>query len=202
MGRPRKSEILDGVDVLGQVLHSFVLHGYEGVSMRSLSAQLGRGHTFLADRYGTKRALWEAAVAHAALLAEPAIEQAFTQQGDDRATLIATVRALHQTAAGAADFARLVDHEARIESDRLDFLIEQLASLNRPLQALFDRLVADGTVRPMPWYLFYFLVTAPTSLYCQPPLARRLGRPDNADDHELLSDLVLGGLLTGGLGRI
>jgi hypothetical protein len=46
----------------------------------------------------------------------------------------------------------------------------------------------------MPWYLFYFLTTAPTSLYSQPPLARLLGRPDDAEDADLLTDLVLGGL--------
>ncbi len=47
----------------------------------------------------------------------------------------------------------------------------------------------------MPWYLFHFAVTKPLAMYSQTPLARLFGRPEDADDHALLSDLVLNGLL-------
>ena len=66
---------------------------------------------------------------------------------------------------------------------------------NEAIRDLFERLAASGHLRPMPFYLFYFLVTSPTSIYSQPPLARRLGRPEEAQDHEQLTALVLASVL-------
>jgi TetR/AcrR family transcriptional regulator len=56
--------------------------------------------------------------------------------------------------------------------------------------------VREGTLRDIPWYLFHFVVTEPLAMYSQAPLARLFGRPDDADDHTLLSTLVLNGLIT------
>ncbi|MDT7798535.1 MAG: hypothetical protein QOI78_1968, partial [Actinomycetota bacterium] len=57
-------------------------------------------------------------------------------------------------------------------------------------------LVREGKLRDIPWYLFHFAVTKPLAMYGQTPLARLFGRPDDADDHHLLSTVVLRGLLT------
>jgi hypothetical protein len=43
--------------------------------------------------------------------------------------------------------------------------------------------------------LFHFAVTKPVAMYSQAPLARLFGRPEDADDHALMSTLVLNGLL-------
>jgi hypothetical protein len=107
--------------------------------------------------------------------------------------LVAAVRALHRALSRSAHFARLVDQEARVESPRLAYLYELMAPWLDGIKPLFTRLVERGVLRPMPWYLFHFLITAPSSLYSQPPLARRVGRPDDADDHDLMTDLVFGG---------
>jgi hypothetical protein len=70
-----------------------------------------------------------------------------------------------------------------------------MGPLNDAARPLFDRLVCEGQLRDMPWYLFHFAVTKPLAMYSQAPLARLFGRPEDADDHALLSDLVLNGLL-------
>jgi AcrR family transcriptional regulator len=182
--------------VLQHALEAFADEGYEAVSVRRLSAGLGMGHTFISDRYGTKEDLWKAVVEYAMGQSSPQITAALADDGRaDLERLADAIRALHRAAAGSAHLARLIDQEARVESPRLEHLYRLLTPWNDAIKSLFDRLVADGGIRPMPWYLFYFLTTAPTSLYSQPPLARRLGRPDDADDHDLLTDLVLGGLL-------
>jgi hypothetical protein len=67
--------------------------------------------------------------------------------------------------------------------------------LNNAARPVFERLVAEGKIRRIPWYLFHFAVTKPLAIYSQTPLARLFGRPDDADDHTLLSTLVLHGLL-------
>ena len=182
--------------VLQYALEAFADQGYEAVSVRRLSADLGMGHTFISDRYGSKEALWKAVVGYAMEQARPTVAEELADDGrDDLERLIATVRALHRAAAESDHFARLLDQEARMDSPRLVHLHELMAPVNDAIRSLFDQLMADGRLRPMPWYLFFFLTTAPTSLYSQPPLARLMGRPDDADDHDLMTELVLGGLL-------
>lgn len=196
-GRPGKDEArLEPPTVLERALAAFALQGYDAVSLRALSADLGMGHTFVSDRYGSKEELWKSVVDYAMerWLAVVNVELADGDR-DDFERLVGSVRALHRAAVGSPHFARLIDQEARTESARLGYLHEVLQPVNETLRSLFDRLVAEGSLRPMPWYLFYFLTTSPTSLYSHPPLARLMGRPDDADDHDLVTDLILGGLL-------
>jgi AcrR family transcriptional regulator len=183
--------------VLERGLEAFAEHGYEAVSLRQLNAHLGMGHTFISDRYGSKEAFWKAVVQHAFDRVRPDVTGALVDDGrDELERLVAAVRALHRALSRSAHFARLVDQEARTESPRLAHLYDLMTPWFDGIRPLFTRLVDRGVLRPMPWYLFHFLVTAPSSLYSQPPLARRVGRPDDADDHDLMTDLILGGLLS------
>lgn len=196
-GRPAADEVTwDEHKVLSHAVAAFAEQGYDAVSLRRMSGELGMGHTFLSDRYGTKENLWRAAVDDAVARAVPPVADALRAGGEDEITrLVAAIVELHRAASGATGLASLIDQEARLSSPRLTYLYEAIRPLNDELHAVFEQAVAAGRLRPMPWYLFYFLVTSPTSLYFQPPLARLLGRPDDAVDHELLSDLVLNGLL-------
>jgi TetR/AcrR family transcriptional regulator len=186
--------------VLGRGLEAFAELGYEAASVRQLNERLGMGHTFIHDRFGSKMAFWTAVVDHAVDRVAQEIWQALAadadgQQGDDVSRLIAAVQAFHRAGARHPCFARLVDYEAGRESPRLTYLYEAMGPLNNAARPLFDRLVREGQLRDMPWYLFHFAVTKPLAMYSQAPLARLFGRPDDADDHALLSDLILNGLL-------
>jgi TetR/AcrR family transcriptional regulator len=90
---------------------------------------------------------------------------------------------------------RVIDYEAARESARLAYLYMLMGPLNDAARPVFDRLVHRGTLRDMPWYLFHFAVTKPLAMYSQASLARLFGRPDDADDHTLMSTVVLNGLL-------
>jgi AcrR family transcriptional regulator len=197
-GRPPADAAVPKLEhVLERGLEAFAEHGYEAVSLRQLNAHLGMGHTFISDRYGSKEAFWRAVVEHAFDQVRPDVARAFADDGrDELERLIAAIRALHRALSRSAHFARLVDQEARSESARLTYLYDLMAPWLNGIEPLFTSLVDRGVLRPMPWYLFHFLITAPSSLYSQPPLARRLGRPDDADDHDLMTELVLGGLLS------
>ncbi len=70
-----------------------------------------------------------------------------------------------------------------------------MSQLSQAARPVFDRLVQQGTLRDIPWYLFHFVITKPLAMYGQTPLVRLFGRPDDADDHTLMSTLVLNGLL-------
>jgi AcrR family transcriptional regulator len=190
--------------VLERGLEAFAELGFEAVSVRQLTERLGMGHTFIHDRFGSKMAFWTAVVDHAVdrvaqqvgqALGAVASDEQGNEQGDDVARLIAAVQAFHRAGARHPHLGRLVDYEAARESPRLTYLYEAMGPLNDAARPLFDRLVREGQLRDMPWYLFHFAVTKPLAMYSQAPLARLFGRPDDADDHALLSNLVLNGML-------
>src|SRR3981081_1260716 len=51
--------------ILERGLEAFAELGYEAVSVRQLNARLGMGHTFIHDRFGSKKAFWTAVVDYA-----------------------------------------------------------------------------------------------------------------------------------------
>jgi TetR/AcrR family transcriptional regulator len=197
-GRPPSDAPLPELEqILQRGLEAFAELGYEAVSVRQLNARLGMGHTFIHDRYGTKEDFWKAVVQWA--IEQVTTEVAATSEGaegkDDLAQLISSVRAFHQAGARRPHLIRLIDYEAGRDSPRLAYLYEQMGELNDAGRPQFDKLVQEGKIRDIPWYLFHFVLTKPLAMYGQEPLARLFGRPDDADDHALLSTLVLSGLL-------
>ncbi|MCU1666767.1 MAG: putative TetR family regulator [Pseudonocardia sp.] len=166
--------------------------------MRRLNERLGMAHTFIHDRYGSKDAFWRAVMGSAVGHVRDEVEAALDgeQPGDDLAWLTASERALHQAAARRPRLARVVDYEAARNSSRLTFLHTLMGPLDDAVRPVVERLVRAGTLRDVPWYLFYFAIIKPLAIYSQAPLARLFGRPDDADDHTLLSAVALNGLLT------
>jgi AcrR family transcriptional regulator len=182
--------------ILERGLEAFAELGYEAVSVRQLNARLGMGHTFIHDRFGSKKAFWTAVVDYAIDQVTREVRTAVGREDqDDLARLIASVQAFHLAAARRPHLTRLVDYEAARESPRLAYLYQLMGPLNDAARPLFDRLVRQGQLRDVPWYLFHFAVTKPVAMYSQAPLARLFGRPEDADDHALMSTLVLNGLL-------
>jgi AcrR family transcriptional regulator len=154
------------------------------------------GHSFIHDRYGSKEEFWKAVVRSVIgqVTAEVTATVELETSDDDLIRLVAGVRAFHQAGARRPHLMRLLDYEAGIESPRLAYLYAQMSPLNDAGRPQFERLVREGKVRDIPWYLFHFIVTKPLAMYSQEPLARLFGRPDDADDHAMLSTLVLNGL--------
>ncbi len=197
-GRPPADAPLPELDeILARGLEAFAELGYEAVSVRQLNERLGMGHTFIHDRYGTKESFWRAVMAAAVAHVNEEVMAAFAQErpNDDLAALIASVRAFHQANARRPHLVRVIDYEAGRDSPRLAYLHTLMSPLNDAARPVFDRLVQRGVLRDIPFYLFHFAITKPLALYSQAPLARLFGRPDDADDHTLMSTLVLNGLL-------
>jgi len=198
-GRPPADAHLPELEeILQRGLEAFAELGYEAVSVRQLNERLGMGHTFIHDRYGSKEAFWRAVMESAIGHVTDEVMAAFDreQPTDDLARLTASVRAFHQAGARRPHLSRVIDYEAARDSARLAYLYTLMSPLNNAARPIFDRLVREGTLRDIPWYLFHFAVTKPLAMYGQAPLARLFGRSDDADDHTLMSTLVLNGLLT------
>ncbi|MFF2554993.1 TetR/AcrR family transcriptional regulator [Nocardia sp. NPDC058058] len=178
-------------------LRAFAELGYDAVSVRVLNDRLGMGHTFIHDRYGSKDVFWRSVVDHEfqalsgqlapALLSEPE---------DDLHWLAEAVRVFHRASAEHPHLNQVIDYEAARESDRLDYLFALIAPFTTAVQPVFERLVAAGRIRDIPWHVFFFAITKPALLYGQGPLARRLGQPDGSDDSGTMAETILRGLIT------
>ncbi|GAA1643378.1 hypothetical protein GCM10009744_37030 [Kribbella alba] len=191
---PADAPVPDLEQILQRGLEAFAELGYEAVSVRQLNARLGMGHTFIHDRYGSKEEFWKAVVRSAIRQVTAEVGAAHEAGEDDLTQLIAGIRAFHIASARRPHLTRVIDYEAGIDSPRLEYLYELMGPLNEAGRPQFERLVRKGQLRDIPWYLFHFAVTKPLAMYSQEPLARLFGRPDDADDHALLSTLVLNGL--------
>jgi TetR/AcrR family transcriptional regulator len=194
---PADAPVPDLGEILQRGLEAFAELGYEAVSVRQLNERLNMGHSFIHDRYGSKEAFWKAVVEHAIGEVTREVLAALEAQepSDDLARLTASVREFHRASARRPQMSRLIDYEAGRDSPRLAYLYTLTEPLNNAGRPVFDRLVRDGVLRDIPWYLFHFAVTKPLAMFGQTPLARLFGRPDDADDAELLSTVVLNGLL-------
>jgi TetR/AcrR family transcriptional regulator len=195
---PADAQLPELEEILQRGLEAFAELGYEAVSVRQLNERLGMGHTFIHDRYGSKEAFWRAVMESAIGHVTDEVMAAFDreQPTDDLARLTASVRAFHQAGARRPHLSRVIDYEAARDSARLAYLYTLMSPLNNAARPIFDRLVRQGPLRDIPWYLFHFAVTKPLAMYGQAPLARLFGRSDDADDHTLMSTLLLNGLLT------
>ncbi|GGZ89055.1 TetR/AcrR family transcriptional regulator [Streptomyces subrutilus] len=190
-------------EVLRAALTAFSRHGFEGVSLRSLNADLNVSHNMLTKRYGSKDALWTAAVDHACARLTEALDRAEDPAGTPFDRLHGMITTFVEAAAHQPALLRLVNSEAAHDSERVTHLwtrhIEPTITRFAPLYA---QLVADGTLKDVPLPTVYFMITAGgTAPWANPALSTRLGHPPDSlrairlHAHHV-ADLILNGLRT------
>src|ERR1700744_428649 len=199
-GRPR---LRDDDDILRAALHAFAEHGYDGMSLRTLNAEMGLSRGTINQRFGSKEQLWYAAVDHefrhltddlnAELQQRPVPDNDLSRVREGiRAFLIASVR--------RPELVRLMNQEGLHSTSRLDYIMTSftLPTLTPAWQAL-NRLADTGLVRRVPARTLLFLIAhgaaAPFTLG---PLSDRFdpvdGPLDPIDHIELATDIIVSGL--------
>ncbi|MFD5148648.1 TetR/AcrR family transcriptional regulator [Streptomyces sp. NPDC058401] len=190
-------------EVLQAALTAFSRHGFEGVSLRSLNAELNVSHNMLTKRYGSKGALWKAAVDDACARLTEALDRAEDPGGPPLDRLHNMIVGFIQAAAHQPDLLRLVTSEATHDSDRVTHLWSRhiQPTINR-FAPLYAQLVADGILKDVPLPAVYFMITSGgTAPWVSPALSTRLGHPPDssttirAHAHHI-ADLILSGLRT------
>lgn len=205
-GRPRAEESVDEGAFLQAALEAFSRRGYDGVSVRTLSKELGVSHSWVHQRFGSKQALWFAAVDHgfgrqAAVVAfDPTITDPLQQ-------LERVIREFLRYSAEHPELALIMNVEGTQDTERLDYIYEHyIAPPLAPFDRLLGHLIAEGRVRPVPMRtVFLLLGHGATALFGLVPLARRLDRPDPTsarvvNEHiEAVTRIVVDGLRLGPL---
>jgi TetR/AcrR family transcriptional regulator len=203
-GRPKaKDAPVTPERILDEAFRAFATYGYDGVAVRTLNRELGVSHNLIHQRFGSKQGLWYAAV-----------DRAFSQQIAELATafdptltdpldqLNYAIRRFVHYSAEHPELLGLMNIEARVESERLDYIYDNyVAPALAPLARLLDHLHENGRIRPISLRVLFFLIAhgaaAPFTLV---PLARRFDKADPLDPKqvdeqaELTADVITRGL--------
>ncbi len=156
--RPR--QVSDDV-LLGKALTAFAEDGYDGASMRALCRRLEVSHNMLHERFGSKEALWYAAVDHGfrGLVAE--LGDAVMTAGDDpleqlRAAMLRFVSVTRVTPA----LIEVLHQEAARGGPRYEHLFTHyVAPINEVGLRSLRQLQTEGRVRPGPVATTFFHLT-------------------------------------------
>jgi AcrR family transcriptional regulator len=130
--------------LLEAALSAFATHGYDGTSVRELARRVGVSHNLVHHHYGSKRALWQAALGYAlaptgrellALVAANDRERDW--EAANRAGITGAVRLFARRPAAA----KIMADESTRGGERLDFLFERYIA---PFARLLERLLAGA----------------------------------------------------------
>jgi AcrR family transcriptional regulator len=199
-GRPR---IRDDDEILRAALHAFAEHGYDGMSLRTLNADMGLSRGTINQRFGSKEQLWYAAVDHEfkQLIDELTVEpQQRTMPDDDLSRLREGIRAFLVVSARHPELVRLMNQEGLHSTSRLDYIVSTftLPTLTPALRAV-SRLADTGVMRRVPARTLLFLIAhgaaAPFTLGALSDRFDHIDGPLDANTHvELVTDIIVSGL--------
>jgi TetR/AcrR family transcriptional regulator len=161
-GRPRKDAQLAPTDqVLAAAIDAFSLHGYNGISLRTVNDELGVSRNLLYQRFGSKANLWRAAVDWAFTPLVEHLEAADDESADPMVRLRVLILRFVEYSATRPYLARLVMIEGSARTDRMEYLYHQyIEPVRSRFLPIFDELREQGRIKNMPPEVFYFLLTS------------------------------------------
>lgn len=149
-------------EILEVALRTFAASGYDGVSVRSIGQELGLSHGAINQRFGSKDALFRAAVDHGfgGVFAEVGEQlRRLPTPVDDLEALRNMVRVFLDTVRARPELAQILTHEGAAPSRRLDHLAgSHLIPNVGPAAGALDRLGGSGVIRPITVRGLFFLV--------------------------------------------
>ena len=194
-GRPRAEENPAPMEsVLAAAVNEFAVRGYDGVSVRTLGQALGVSHNLLHQRFGSKEALWQAAIEWAFGPLVAAMNEADDEGRDPLDRLWTSIRTFVRYSADHPDLLRLMDLEGASPSWRLDYLADRfIAPVLARTTELLDSLERQGAIQPIPHVITYYLITSGAgSLFARIALTERLfgSEPLQSDQYDRYADII------------
>jgi AcrR family transcriptional regulator len=170
---------------MAAAIDAFSVHGYNGVSLRTVNDQLGVSRNLLYQRFGSKANLWRAAVDWAFRPLLEHLEAADDESADPMVRLRVLILNFIEYSATRPYLARLVTVEGGAATDRLDYLYHQyIEPVRSRFIPVFELLREQGRIKNIPTEVFYFLLTSGGSApYSQIGLAS-LMNPEMASPDE------------------
>jgi AcrR family transcriptional regulator len=192
--------VVSDTALLDLALDAFADGGYEGTSVRDICRRLGVSHNLVHERYGSKEALWYAAVEHGFReLANDLAGAAQETEGDELDRLQAILVRYVEATARRPALIRVINHEAARPGGRLDHVYDvYIKPAMQVAHAAIRVLAEQGRVHPVSPATLHFLVGhGAGGLVSLPALAGRFP----GDNGDLLAqareavDVVLRGIV-------
>lgn len=162
-GRPAKDRPDGALLLLKAGQSAFARHGFEGASLRGISAAAGVDPALTAHHFGSKEALWEAVIERLALyLAADIGELRELQRRPEipiRARIETAFRRLICSACEEPESGMLISRISAERGEKLDLLVEKLV---RPYRDAFVPLLQEairaGLIAEQPVEMLYFML--------------------------------------------
>lgn len=196
--------------IVAAAIELFSERSFDGATTREIAARAGVTQPLLNYHFRSKEELWQSAVgALFERLDQTIADRINGLRGvDDITTAKLVVREFVTFSARNPELHRIITQESKADGPRMDHLVDHHV---RPIYertiALFERLVADGVVPPIPpAHLYYILTGAGPTMFVLAPECRRLSGLEPTDDavieaHADAVCLLLFGQPTSTLGR-
>lgn len=192
--------------ILDASLVEFAKHGYEGATTASVARHIGVTQPLIHYHFGSKEALWRAAVEMAFSQVTALLEGTEDEvPGEDpRERLRAVVRRIVQFSSEHPEVSRLIIAESAVPGPRLQWMTEKhLRPLIRRVDDVFRRGRDAGIVKPVSLesLIFVFLGALPHFFDGAPLIGLLWGFDPTAPEHvrdyaDTLVEVLTSGLLT------
>ncbi|MGK2947763.1 MAG: TetR/AcrR family transcriptional regulator [Acidimicrobiales bacterium] len=164
--------------ILAAALDLFADRSYDGASTRDIATRAGVSQPSLGYHFHSKLELWQASVDDLfGRLGEVLSERLHGLRGvDDRTRAELMVREFIAFSAAHPQLHRIISQESKADGERIEWLVERhVRPLYELTTGLFERLVEQGAVPPIPVpFLYYILTGAGPTIFMLAPECRRL----------------------------
>jgi TetR/AcrR family transcriptional regulator len=211
MGKKAKPGSVEGLkSIILAARQAFAAHGYEGASLRQISAEAGVLHTAMLYHFPTKDALWKAVMAdmfetlEARFDARTAAAATGTHPVSSPRDLgRALVREFVLFCSECPELHRIMTSEGRSDTDRLSWLVDTYSK--RLFQAVAALAPACDPLLSDPVRLYYAIIGLSASVFTLAPEYRRLSGKDPFAPAEIevtadIVEAIVFGPRTGGSG--
>jgi AcrR family transcriptional regulator len=166
--------------ILEAALEAFAQRGYDGVSVRELNRQVGVSHNLVHHYFGSKDALWRAAIDYGlSRVNETWRLEDLGPLTDPVEKMKLGLRRFLEVTARAPAVQRILGYEAAAGGPRLDYIAERyIVPFLRPGLARFEETTAiEKRDLHLPSIALLTAIGA-TAFFTQAALARKIGGPD------------------------
>lgn len=197
MGRKAKPGSDEGLkSIILAARRAFAAHGYDGASLRQISAEAGVLHTAMLYHFPNKDALWKAAMAdmfdalEARFTARTTAHSGAHPASDLRDLARALVREFVMFCSECPELHRIMTSEGRSETDRLSWLVDTYSK--RLFQSAAALAPSANPVLSDPIRLYYAIIGLSASVFTLAPEYRRLSgkNPFGASELAATADIV------------
>jgi TetR/AcrR family transcriptional regulator len=172
--------------ILAAAVDLFAARSFDGATTREIAARAGVTQPLLNYHYRSKDDLWRAAVdsLFESLITSTSEHMKGLRGVDELTKAKLRVREFVTFSARNPQLHRIITQESKADSARMDYLVEHhVRPLYESTVELFEHLVRDGVVPPIPpAHLYYILTGAGPTMFVLAPEARRLTGLDPESD--------------------